>query len=451
MIEKQDLADLIRPGAGRGLDFVNLDELRKRTGIMSNEALFFAMSEMLCNSLDTDATELYVGIENSTGFDILTIRDNGSKKMSEEDLKLILDFNNKASSKRGFLRVSRGYLGNALKCIFGYSYALAESRKLSPPEIIISSHGCEYKIRLIPSKVEDRIKSEIQATRIYNSGENTFKVAFPSARDWMDQQIQVGPEAYYYIIAATSMVNPRRRISFDLWGQKGSMGEALGGEDLRKETSILWYTAENFRDLFNDYVRARPNIQLKEFIPLFRGFSRKPIIRDILHDFNEAANHDCPVARVQFVPATPISELTDRDIVYLYHAMKNLGKTINKRSLPQVLGVVGEDQFEATRKQNGWERLRYTYMIEGEKDAHAYPYIIELAVFDRNKTDTEGLKVYQCVNFMASTEAIFSKMFDISHRLGRVGITQETPVTIVAHLISPVLSWLNYGKSGLYE
>ena len=30
---KSALADVIRPGAGRGLDFVNLDELRKRTGV----------------------------------------------------------------------------------------------------------------------------------------------------------------------------------------------------------------------------------------------------------------------------------------------------------------------------------------------------------------------------------------------------------------------------------
>jgi hypothetical protein len=50
------LADVIRPGTGRGLDFVNLDELRKRTGIIIEEVLKFAMSEMLCNSLDTDAT-----------------------------------------------------------------------------------------------------------------------------------------------------------------------------------------------------------------------------------------------------------------------------------------------------------------------------------------------------------------------------------------------------------
>lgn len=47
------------------------------------------------------------------------MKDNGSKRITLEELRLILDFTNKASSKRGFLRVSRSYLGNAMKCMFG--------------------------------------------------------------------------------------------------------------------------------------------------------------------------------------------------------------------------------------------------------------------------------------------------------------------------------------------
>lgn len=50
---------------------------------------------------------------------------------------------------------------------------------------------------------------------------------------------------------------------------------------------------------------------------------------------------------------------------------------------------------------------------------------------------------------MASTEDIFSKIFDIDYRLGRVGISEEAPVTVVTHLVCPVLKWLNYGKGGL--
>jgi hypothetical protein len=52
---------------------------------------------------------------------------------------------------------------------------------------------------------------------------------------------------------------------------------------------------------------------------------------------------------------------------------------------------------------------------------------------------------------MASMEDVFSRIYNINYHLGRVGITEDTPVTVVAHLVCPVLKWLNYGKSGLSE
>ena len=440
-----ELVDLIRAGEGRGLDFVRLDELRKRTGIASGEVMKFSTCEMLCNSLDTDATDVSVEIETSNDFTSLTIRDNGSKRLSEADLSLILDFDNKASSKLGFLRVSRGYLGNALKCIFGYTHALAEADGLPPPEIIVSSHGREYRIRLRPDRIADRIEPEIQTKEIEDDGRNAFTVAFPAS-------IPVAPRTLRGLLTATSMVNPRRRISFDVSGDRGTLGEAAGDESLRKDTSILWYIPQEFEALFKDFMRARPGTQLKEFISLFRGLTRKSSIRDILHDLNEASNHDSgDEVHMQFVPATPISELSDADIVSLCSAMKKRSKTISKRSLSRVLGVVGEEQFEKTRRANGWERLRYTCIVESEdQNARIYPYILELAVFDRGKDDMEGLKVYQCVNFMATTESLFSRSFDVAYRLGRVGIRPEAPVTVLIHFVSPILSWLNYGKSSLY-
>ena len=85
------------------------------------------------------------------------------------------------------------------------------------------------------------------------------------------------------------------------------------------------------------------------------------------------------------------------------------------------------------------------------EDHVEFPYLVELAIFDRKKDDQEGVKVYQCVNFMASMENIFSGIYDINYHLGRVGISKDMPVTVVAHLVCPVLKWLNYGKSGLNE
>jgi hypothetical protein len=54
------LADLIRPGTSRGLDFIIVDELRKRKGIVHEEILKFAVGEMIANALDTDATKIFI-------------------------------------------------------------------------------------------------------------------------------------------------------------------------------------------------------------------------------------------------------------------------------------------------------------------------------------------------------------------------------------------------------
>src|SRR3990170_5398154 len=93
------LRDVIRPGSKRGLDFITLDELRKRTGVSPDSVLKFALSEMLCNSLDKDdATEIGVNVEADGKFQRLSVNDNGAKKITVQELEWVLDFENRASS-----------------------------------------------------------------------------------------------------------------------------------------------------------------------------------------------------------------------------------------------------------------------------------------------------------------------------------------------------------------
>ena len=432
--------------------------------------LRFALSEMLCNALDKNATHIDVSVKNEGEFFVLSITDNGSKKLSLDDLRLILDFENKASSKRGILRVSRGYLGNALKCIFGYSYALAESKGLSPPDIIVKSANHEYRITLKPDRVKGVIGSKIATIKREDDGLTTFIMKFPKD-DITSEQCQrthpSSPSVLKDLVFATGIINPARKISYNIFGvEKGTTGSTESGKAIRQETSVLWYTQKQFESLFEDFVRAKPETQLKEFISLFRGFTSKKIIGEILQKIN-SDNHDSGGnSAVQFFPATPIRDLPKENVSKIFAAMRSKAKPISKRSIPSVLGVVGEESFEEVCKQNEWERLRYVVMpgttVECPEYYHGdgpcrneehveFPYLIELAVFDRKRDDQEGLKVYQCVNFMASMEDIFSRIYNINYHLGRISISKDTPVTVVAHLVCPVLKWLNYGKSGLDE
>lgn len=432
------LENIVRPGVNRGLDFVVIEELRKRTGVSSEAVLPFALSEMLCNALDNDATEISMDVQEDSGFDRLTIADNGTKKLSLAELKLILDFENKASSKRGFLRVSRGYLGNALKCIFGYSYALAESKGLTPPPITVASGNCQYAIYLKPDRIRVAIEKEVVQAERQDDGFTVFTVKFPRDVD-VSRQLKS-------IIFASSMVNPTVKISFNMFGEQGTLGTAGESKAIRRETSVAWYTLKQFTELFEDFVRAAPGAQLKDFIAMFRGFTGRKVIGEILQELN-AANHDSQATALQFFPT---STLKDLPVQTMFALMKAKTKPIKKRSIAAVLGLVGKEAFEQVKQENGWERLRYIALsanVNEYSDNVEYPYLIELAVFDRN--DSEGLKVYSCVNFMASTEPILSKSFDVNYRLGRVGITKQHHVTVVVHAVCPVLKWLNYGKNAL--
>jgi len=361
------LRDLIRPGTTRGLDFVVLDELRKRTGVNPDSILKFALSEMLCNALDKDATEINIGVKVEGDFYRLEVRDNGSKKLTLREIKLILDFKNKASSKRGFLTVSRGYLGNALKCIFGYSYALAELRGLTPPDTIVKSGGFQYRITLKPDRVREVIKSEVVTERRKDDGFTTFTVKFP--KEDVDhlpysRPHPPTPSVLKDLIFATSMVNPTRKIIYDMgeYGEMGTLGSKEEAKTIRKVTAVLWYNQKQFQSLYEDFLRARPEMQLKEFVALFRGFTSKKVIREILQKLN-SLNHDLRGdGSVQFFPATPIKELSKQIVTALFVIMKESSKPIpkNKRSIKAVLGCVEKESLERLRERRGWKRLKYT-------------------------------------------------------------------------------------------
>lgn len=435
-----------------------MDELNRRTGIETKDALSFALSELLCNALDKhDATEINVDVQAVGDFDVLTVSDNGKRTFNRSKLELIVDFENKASSKRGFMQVSRGILGNALKCLFGYSYALAESRGLVPQPIMVSSGSVTYKIPIRPNIIGQVIESEIIETPREDDGFTSVKVWFPAERReafGIRERIEMSR-----IIQGTGYVNPTRRISFNLYGDKDTIGIALEGNEIRQETSALWYTSKQFTELFEDYLTMNPDIQLKTLVAMFRGFARKAAIRDILQEVN-TGNVD---VQCSLLPSSPLKDVLGRQIKRLFEVMKGKSKPISKRSIPDVLGCVGQENFERLRQQYGWLKLRYVYMSGFKKscpevfhdvsepcknpDHVEFPYLVELAVFDRG--DSEGLQLYQAVNFMASSHNVFSFTFDIQYRLGAVGIARSTSVTIIVHVVSPVLPWLNYGKTSL--
>ena len=269
------LYDVIRPGETRGLDFVDLKELRKKTEIMPDDVIKFALSELLCNALDKESTKIHVAVTVEDQFFAVSVSDDGNPKISLSGLKKVLDFDNKASSKRGIHQVSRGRLGNALKCIFGYSYALAEAKNLQPPVCTVESGPNKFVFGLKPDLVRKVIESEIDTTPRVDDELTTITVKFPKL-DNIDTRILEAT------VSATGMVNLTRQTNYDILGKKGTIGCATRSKLERQKTSVLWYGRSEFETLFEEYRTALPDTELKDFVSMFRGFTAKRIIRENL-------------------------------------------------------------------------------------------------------------------------------------------------------------------------
>lgn len=400
---------------------------------------------MLANALDTDAKHITISLSRIDDYYRLSFGDDGSKQFSDTNVKMLFDFGNNASSKRGVYRVQRGALGNALKCIFGYTFAIPESLGLPPQEIVIRSHGVEYTIKLQPDRVREVIESTVSKSSTDNVGYNTFIVSYPVESSTVNEGDLVG------LITATSILNPRREISYDILGHTGQLGEAKKFEAVIGYTSVLWYREQEFTALFEDYVRANPRLTLVRFISMFRGFTGRDRQAEILQAINVPANHDPPASSMHFFADTPISTLRPSDVKSLYSSMYAGSSPLSPRSVPSSLGMVGKATLTDAFTRMGWRGLKYGHTVETYTSGEVkFPYIMELAVLDRPADDAGGLKVYHCVNFMASTEKILSAEYSVELHLGLVGIKRDTPVTLILHLVSPRVEWLNHAKSGIW-
>jgi hypothetical protein len=293
----------------------------------------------------------------------ISCSDDGRRKFTRSDLTLILDFSNKASSKRGLHVVQRGQLGNGLKSTFGFSHALSETRGLVPPPAIIQSWGFRHSISLLPDRVKATIGHSVQTVKTPGRF-STVTVKFPRDEESEGQFAT----SLRDLLLGTCYVNPSRAISCVVFGQKLSLGLPGSNGDRRgtkQQTSALWYTLSEFKALFEDCVRATPEAQLSWFMAMFRGFTSHAVIRQTLEKLQEggfSGNHDSQPPAMQFFPTMPLRDIPVRTVPSLFRILKERSKPISKRSIPRVLGFVGEEAFQKTCEENGW-RLKYTQLV----------------------------------------------------------------------------------------
>ena|GEM_PF-774739 len=452
----------------RILEFVTLDGLQRLIGVTAEKSLLFMVKELVDNALDKVGVEaIIIRIKSSSNSLTLSIIDEGNgegyKTFTRESIEKILDFTKAPSSKRGWKKVSRGVLGNALQCCIGLSYALwdDDNRPMYTAEIIGDKR---YLIGLRPNseRVEYYIHEEEHAS-INNNNSNDYEDDYEDYNkptttttttiSFRLPLLNYEYEEFYNLVKFMALLNPHVRIYYEINGTRYRPNLIRKDVAIRDRTYIHWYSLKEFKDLvdnFKDYTVGM-------FVNRFSGFKNRSYVKMVFDEVGIEAGQR-------------LYELDEEEKVNrLYEAMKRISKPINPRQLP----TLGKDYFYSIGAYK--YACRYgTYNgednDEDEDDNNkVIPYAIEVASFPSNSNNNVayafGLgpnysirfngsgKIFEAINFTASLGEPFSGYTYYNTKIrGKRGVRLKSLVNdmnLVIHLVCPNITWLEPAKGKL--
>jgi len=437
--------------------FFTISGLTVQTGGCGKDDLFrFSFNELVCNGLDasTKSPKLDITVERNRRFLILRVRDYG-RGISEEVLRGILDYSKSVSSKYHYRRPTRGYLGNALKCIFAIPYALARyfGEKLPDYPIRIKSQNKEYHIgfKVDWEKQKFRLK-ELVIRKIEFQG-TEIAIFFPSKT----------PNTRVLDLVIDHMIlNPNLEITFRDSNINFHIKPVGKIKPMDSRTNIYYYSFQEFRELLE--ADARNGMLLKDFIKQFRGLSAYETVTLIIKN---SFKDDPPKTLTEFVK-------DNNKILTLYRVMKTfspkpstdslkeIGKSRLKRRLIQ---IYGENMF--------WYSNRKGVIRIGDC---IIPYVIEAALSLTKNIEGRshiGFNFSPCLNpsgFINQgfiVEWLDSKgrkapgLSEAEKRKLRLGdniavphevlkayeVSKDRDINLIIHIVCPCLKYADYGKT----
>lgn len=118
---------------------------------------------------------------------------------------------------------------------------------------------------------------------------------------------------------------------------------------------------------------------MSEFLPMFRGFTSHVVIRQTLEKLQEgglSGNHDSQQPQaMQFFPTMPLREIPVSSVSTLFRILKEGSKSVSKRSIPRVLGCVGEEAFRRICGENVETVIPFPSFIQGSLGSRENPLV----------------------------------------------------------------------------
>lgn len=493
------LLDEMRKGEDSGLDYLNKDKLPIKISApltLTNAVLIFTM-EAIANGISKNAGHIrFSAILEEKPESYLTllhlkISDDGTKKFTKKDLLAVLDYNHQSSSKRGLFTKRPGCRGNALKAVFALTFVLAEEARIEPPVITIISDGKKLPFTLSKNTLKDRIENNLpkDLEDVKDDGFTTIEVTF--AKKYLSPYDTILiREQLQKMLSRIFLAAPWLTIDFEIFGKTETFKALTSNlKDQKEKTSALFYTEEQLQQLLIEFTKIKPNISFMTLVKeIFRDYATDApfdnLQKYLKNTLDSKILENAKNLENNFLSNLSMDELYKADLLApIVKTMKQLSKTIQKRAivgylLPYSVDAKSPDEISKIRKESilnfaeasGWTNSRYqmeaiqVLRCHSEREKHSFqdcndpshvefPAILEVAVFDR-PNDGKGLQIIEAVNYMpvsnftTSLEGkLFARDYSIKNHLVKAGVNETTPLTLMVHVVTPVQSWLNEGKT----
>ncbi|MEM2960266.1 MAG: ATP-binding protein [Candidatus Bathyarchaeia archaeon] len=434
-------------------EFFTLNGLKMRMGGCDPENIpALCLKELVDNALDASpGNEIIVDLRRPN---TITVRDNGPG-ISRETMYSILDYNNLTSSKRLYIRPTRGALGNALPSIFAAPYVLAraDNVELKEPWIKVRSRGVEYSIGFRIDWQNHKVEPLKEERKIDWDRGTEISITFHE---------EIPKRILVLLLIGYALFNPDSRIILKL-NEEEEWLLSYGKARLKpKHSNIYYYDREDFRNLF--LAKVKDGTAPCELIKLF--ISNPIKIQEVIHD----VWGENPPERLSDEQSQIERLLLSLRRVSPSPSPKDLGRIGGRKikkflNLLYIFGKVKEFWYDVVEEllTDDFKKIPYVIEVglalleEGEKGAifvgfnnspcididSFLSYGIEQEWIDRKGTRKPGL----------SKKEKAEKSDNIAVPYGvlkEYGFNRLDPDAIlVIHVSCPILKYSDYGKSHL--
>ncbi len=432
----------------RAAEYFSVEELQAQTGQPVQNFATVILKELADNALDESEnvgmTEIEIDVTQTPDYYIISVCDNGTG-FPEGAVAGVLDFNTRVSTKTIYAAPTRGGQGNALKTILGIPIALGCTEP-----IWIESDGNKH----ILSAYLDPAGA-VRTDHLINTSDIITGTKVTVTIPRYDQEFEAiywakafsifNTHAFVKIVLKHSSIN-HGKLSTPVYSEiYKPLTDNFKKHTVRDLTSPWWYTDESLVRLVFSCINATASKPLGEFIREFKGLTSTTKAKRVLEQLSG------------------IKYLTDFEqnpelVSNLLEAMKSQ----TKPPKPEILGVIGKENFQK-RFCEMYDVDRFWYQ-KSSCYIGDIPFMFEVALAEVN--DEEGA-IYTGINFSPTYEDPFGNsplrandIFAYSlqgflanshcHINPQVYGCGNKPVVVAAHLVSPVLQFMDRGKTRLH-